>query len=108
MCELHRFFIAVAGTVVNNDGKGGSDVAGWPYSVSLLVKLSAFLGTLHWPCSVDDLGLGGPTFLETLFLYENWTGEMRGIELAHPKNRNRRLIGITLVPKGPGAQIWRS
>ena len=112
VCEPHRFFIAVARTVVKNDGKGAllqtslfglvelclkklgstllsgsspgflallhvgqedgkagriivspDDVAGWPHSVSLLVKFSAFLEVLHWPSSVDDLGRGGATFL---------------------------------------------
>ena len=31
----------------------------WPYSVSLLVKMSAFLGTLHWPAGVVEFGVGG-------------------------------------------------
>ena len=30
-------------------GITADDVRVWPYSVSLLVKISAFLGTLHWP-----------------------------------------------------------
>ena len=34
------------------------DVRVWPYTVSLLVKISAFLGTLHWPVAADDLGVG--------------------------------------------------
>ena len=34
------------------------DVRVWPYSVSLLVKMSAFLGTLHWPAGADNLGVG--------------------------------------------------
>ena len=39
------------------------DVGGWPFSVGLLVKFGAFLGTLHWSSfSFDDLGLGGATF----------------------------------------------
>ena len=43
-------------------GVGGitvQDVRVWPFSVSLLVKVSAFLGTLHWPVAADDLGVGG-------------------------------------------------
>ena len=35
------------------------DVRVWLYSVSLLVKVSAFLGTLHWPVAAADLGVGG-------------------------------------------------
>ena len=30
------------------------DVGVWPYSVSLLVKVSAFLGTLHWPAGAVE------------------------------------------------------
>ena len=44
-----------------------------------------------------------------LILDENWTGERLCIKLAVLTNsRNRRLIGITLVPKGPGIESWRS
>ena len=35
------------------------DVWVWPYTVSILVKISAFLGALHWPASAGDLGVGG-------------------------------------------------
>ena len=34
------------------------DVGFWPYSVGLLVKLCSFLSSLHWPSTVDDLGVG--------------------------------------------------
>ena len=34
----------------------GADVAAWPYSVGILCKFTAFLGTLHWPCDAVDLG----------------------------------------------------
>ena len=97
--ELHRFFIATASAVVNEDGQGGTalhptvwsegtlakrrkvvqavweyawvagppglwrhgsvcslravvtaaDVRCWPFSVGILVKVCAFLGSLHWP-----------------------------------------------------------
>ena len=33
------------------------DVGLWPYSVGALVKLAAFVGTLHWPASSADLGI---------------------------------------------------
>ena len=33
----------------------GADVAAWPYSVGILCKFTAFLGTLHWPCDAVDL-----------------------------------------------------
>ena len=35
---------------------GAQDVADWPYSVSILVKWVAFLGSLHWPVGGADLG----------------------------------------------------
>ena len=55
------------------------------------MKFIAFLETLNWPSSIDDLGLGGATFLEMLILYETWAGEELGIELTVPQNnRNRR------------------
>ena len=38
------------------------DVRVWPYSVSLLVKILAFLGTLHWPAGSVDFGVGGSFF----------------------------------------------
>ena len=33
----------------------GADVAAWPYSVSILCKSTAFLGTLHWPAGAQNL-----------------------------------------------------
>ena len=35
------------------------DVRVWPCSVSLLVEVSAFLGTLHWPAGAVEFGVGG-------------------------------------------------
>ena len=32
------------------------DVEVWPYSVGLLIELSASLGTLHWPAAAMSLG----------------------------------------------------
>ena len=34
----------------------GADAAACPYSVSILCKFTASLGTLHWPASAVDLG----------------------------------------------------
>ena len=47
----------------------------WPYSVSALIKLAAFLGTLHWPSSGSDLGVGDVSYVELLILNELWAGE---------------------------------
>ena len=40
------------------------DVCRWPYYVGVLVKLVAFLGTLHWPASRADLKVGGVSYVE--------------------------------------------
>ena len=85
------------------------DVGVWPYSVSLLVKVSAFLGTLHWPVAADDLGVGSVSFVELLILYELWAGEWLSLEKAVPKRRRAgRPISVSAVPFGPGIDIWRS
>ena len=60
------------------------DVRVWPYSVSLLVKVSAFLGTLHWPACAVDFGVGGVSFVEMLILFELWAGERLCLEGAIP------------------------
>ena len=128
--KLHRFFIAVARTALNEDGASGTalhpvvwsaatnpkrrrveqavrnfvwhpgparlwvadwflvpvagvgeaDVAAWPFSVDLLVKITLFLGSLHWPRDVGDLGVGGVSYLELLILYEKWAGERLVVE----------------------------
>ena len=57
------------------------DVRVWPYSVSLLVKVLAFLGTLHWPAGDVEFGVGGVSFVELLILYEQWAGERLILEV---------------------------
>ena len=85
------------------------DVRVWPYSVSLLVKVSAFFSTLHWPAGADDLGVGGVSFVELLILYELWAGERLRLENAIPRHRRiGRPISVSAVPFGPGIDIWRS
>ena len=42
----------------------GADIAAWPYSVSLLIRITSFLNTLHCPSGADDLGHFGISFLE--------------------------------------------
>ena len=133
--DLHRFFIAISGAVVNHDGHDGTapdplvwsagalpkrrrlvhavrdgaflpgplgiwdsewvnvpasaicaeDIAHWPYTVGLLVKWVAFLGSsLHWPAGGWDLGVRGISYVELLILYELWAGERLSLEKAHP------------------------
>ena len=52
----------------------GADVAAWPYGVSILIRFSSFLHTLHWPSGSDDFGHFGISFLEHLILFEQWAG----------------------------------
>ena len=85
------------------------DVRLWPCSVSLLVKVLAFLGTLHWPAGDVEFGVGGVSFVELLILYDQWAGERLVLEVAVPKSRRvGRPISVSAVPFGPGIDIWRS
>ena len=34
----------------------GADIAAWPYSVSILIRFTSFLNTLHWLSGSDDFG----------------------------------------------------
>ena len=68
-----------------------------------------FLGTLHWPASGLDLGVGGISYVELLILYELWAGERLSLEKAHPRYyRPGRPIPVSAVPFSPGIDIWRS
>ena len=90
-------------------GITAEDVRVWPYSVSLLVKVSAFLGTLHWPAGPVEFGVGCVSFVELLILYQQWAGERLLLEAAVPKSRRvGRPISVSAVPFGPGIDIWRS
>ena len=61
------------------------DTAQWPYTLGLLVKWVASLGTLQRPAGGLDLGVGGVSHVELLFLYELWAGERLSLEKAHPR-----------------------
>ena len=45
------------------------NIAQWPYTPALLVKLVSFLGSLHWPAGGLDLGVCGVSYVELLILY---------------------------------------
>ena len=88
---------------------GEGDVGFWPYSVGLLVKLCSFLSSLHWSSTVDDLGVGGVSFVELLILFERWAGERLVLEMSVPKScRLYRPISVSAVPAEPSIDIWRS
>ena len=57
----------------------------WPYSVGILLKWVAFLGTLQWPTPRADLGVGGVSYVELLLLYELLAGERLVLENALPR-----------------------
>ena len=74
-----------------------------------MVKLVAFLGTLHWPAGSADHGVGDISYVELLILYELWAGERLSLEKAFPRYlRPGRRISVSAVPFGPGIDIWRS
>ena len=74
-----------------------------------MLKIVHFLGSLHWPRGVDDLGVGGVSYLELLILCERWAGERLVIEGAVPFSRLvGRPISVSAVPVCPGIDIGRS
>ena len=85
------------------------DVALWPYTPRLLEKWVSFLGSIQWPVGGLDLVVGGISYVELLTLYELWAGERLSLEKAHPRYlRPGRPISVSVVPFGPGIDIWRS
>ena len=55
-----------------------------------------------------DLGVGGVSYVELLILYELCAGESPSLEKAHPRHlRPGRSISVSVVPFGPGIDIWR-
>ena len=83
-----------------------ADIGLWPFSTSALVKLAAFLSSLTWPSTVEDLGAGGASFIELLILYEKWAGERLRVEFSLPKYRRPgRPISVSVAPSCPDADI---
>ena len=81
----------------------------WPFSVGILVKWVAFLGSFHWPATGADLGFGRVSFVEILILYELCSGERLVLEKAVPRYRRPgRPISVSAVLFGPGTDIGRS
>ena len=77
----------------------GSDIAAWPYSVSILVRFTSFLNTLHWPSGSVDLDHFGISFFELLILFEQWAGHrLLSERVTRPHVRANRPILIPSVP----------
>ena len=53
------------------------EVGAWPYSVGILVKWVAFLGTSHWSADRADLWVGGVSCVEMLLFISY--GLVRGL-----------------------------
>ena len=69
------------------------------------VMMSVF-GRGSWLSFVDDLGVGGVSFIELLILYERWAGERLVLEMSVPKLRRLyRSISVSAVPFGPSIDI---
>ena len=82
------------------------DISACPYSVSILVRFTSFLGGLHWPSSSVDLGHDGISFLELLILFEQWAGHrLLGEKVTRPHVRAGRPISVSSVPVSEGMEI---
>ena len=85
------------------------DVGVWPYSVGILVKWVAFLGTLHWHAARANLGVGSVSYVEMLVLHELWACERLVLEKALTRyQRPGPPISVSAVRFGPGIDVWRS
>ena len=87
------------------------DIAHWPYTPGLLVKWWCFLG--HTSLACWWIGSWGWWYflcgIALLILYELWAGERLSLEKAHPHYlRPGRPISVSVVPFGPGIDIWHS
>ena len=83
-----------------------SDTASWPYRVGILVKITSFLKTLHWPSGSTDLGHFGISFLELLILFEQCAGHrLLSEKVTRPHVRAHRPILIPSVPVTEGIEI---
>ena len=55
------------------------------------------------------MGVGGVSYLELLFLYEEWAGERMVLEKVLPYGKKAgRPISVSVVLVGPGIDTWRS
>ena len=87
-------------------GVAGADVAAWPYSVGILCCFTAFIGTLHWPMSSDDMDHFWVSFLELLILFEQWAGHRllsEKVSRPHVRDNSQKLVAC--VPGSEGVEI---
>ena len=84
----------------------GADIAAWPYSVSILVRLTSFLNTLRWPSGSVDLGHFGVSSMELLILFEQWAGHrLLSEKVTRPHVRANRPILILSVSVSEGIEM---
>ena len=97
----------LSGTWMQFDGGciTGLDVVAWSYSVGILCKFTAFLGSLHWPVDAVDIGHFGVSFLEVLDLFEQWAGHrLLSEKFTRPHLRPDRPIFIPSAPVSEGGR----
>ena len=84
-------FLSSTWYTLNSLPKTQDDVAVWPYSVDILLVISSFLASLHWPQGTPDLGKFGISYFELLLMFEVYTGQRLHTEKAfRPHLRPRR------------------
>ena len=82
------------------------DISVWPFSTSILVKITSFLSTLRWPEGLNEIGKFGVSYLELLILFEKWLGHRLLPEKTVPtKVRKGRLVVVGTPPVSEGVQI---
>ena len=87
----------------------GADIAAWSCSVSILIRFTSFLNTLHWPSGTEDFGHFGISFLELLIHFEQWAAHRllsEKVTWAHV--RAIRPILIPSVPVSEGGMVVNS
>ena len=84
----------------------GADIAAWPYSVGMLYKFTAFLGSLHWPVGSDDMGHFGISYLELLILFEQFAGHrLLSEKVIRPHLHANGPVSFPFVPVSEGIEI---
>ena len=106
--RVFLFFFFLNGPWMQEHGGGitGADIAAWPYSVGILCKFTAFLGTLHWLVATVGMGHFGVSYLEVLIFFEQWAGHwLLSEKVTRPHVRANRLFLIPSVPVSEGKEI---